>query len=84
MLQNSGQIFGLISSSLSNRQLRVVLDETSSQEYPVDAEVPQGSILGLTLFLLCIIYLPDNVICNIGIYADNTTLYSDWDQASNL
>ena len=80
----SGQIFGLISSSLSNRQLRVVLDGTSSQEYLVTTEVPQGSILGLTLFLLCIIYLPDNVICNIGIYADDTTLYSDCDQASNL
>ena len=31
----SGQIFGLISSFLGNRQLRVVLDGKSSQEYPV-------------------------------------------------
>ena len=28
----TGQIFGLISSSLSNRQLKVVLDGKSSQE----------------------------------------------------
>ena len=48
----SGQIFGLISSFLSNRRLRVVLDGKSSQEYPVNAGVPQGSILGPTLFLL--------------------------------
>ena len=48
----SGQIFGLISSFLSNRWLRVVLDGKSSQEYPVNAGVPQGSILGPTLFLL--------------------------------
>ena len=41
----SGQIFGLISSFLSNRQLRVVLDGKSSQEYPGNAGVPQGSIL---------------------------------------
>ena len=33
----SGQIFSLISSFLSNRQLRVVLDRKSSQEYPVNA-----------------------------------------------
>ena len=38
----SGQIFGLISSFLSTRRLRVVLDGKSSQEYPVNAGVPQG------------------------------------------
>ena len=43
----SGQIFGLISSFLSNRQLRVVLDGKSSQEHPVNVGVPQGSILDL-------------------------------------
>ena len=68
----SGQIFSLISTFLSNRQLRVVLDEKSSQEYPVNAGVPQGSILGPTLFLLYINDLPDDVICNIAIYADHT------------
>ena len=47
----SGQIFGLISSFFSNRQLQVVLDGKSSQEYPVNAGVPQVSILGPTLFL---------------------------------
>ena len=74
----SGQIFGLISSFLSNRRLRVVLDGKSSQEYPVNAGVPQGSILGPTLFLLYINDLPDDVISNIAIYADYTTLYSKW------
>ena len=43
------QIFGLISSFLSNRQLRVVLDGKSLQEYLVNAGVPQGSILGPTV-----------------------------------
>ena len=80
----SGQIFGLISSFLSNRQLQVVLDGISSEEYPVNAGVPQGSILGPTLFLLYINDLPDDVICNIAIYTDDTTLYSKCDQASDL
>ena len=79
-----GQIFGLVSSFLSNRRLRVVLDEKSSQEYPVNAGVPQSSILGPTLFLLYINDLPDDVICDIVIYADDTTLYSTCDQASDL
>ena len=67
----SGQIFGLISSFLSNRGLRVVMDGKSSQEYSVNAGVPQGSILGTTFFLLYINDLPDNVICDIAIYADD-------------
>ena len=60
------------------------LDWKFSQEYPVNAETPQGSILGPTLFLLYINDFPDDVICNIGIYADDTTLYSKCDQASDL
>ena len=80
----SGQTFGLISSFLSNRQIRVVLDIKSSQEYLVNAGVPQGSILGPALFLLYINDLHDNVICNIAIYADDTTLYYKCDQASDL
>ena len=63
----SVEIFGLISSFLSNRWLQVVLDGKSSQKYPVNAGVPQGSILGLTLFLLYINDLPHDVICNIAI-----------------
>ena len=80
----SGQIFGLVSSFLSNRWLQVVLDGKSSQEYPVNAGVPEGSILGPTPSLLYINDLPDDVICNIAIYTDDTTLYSKSNQASDL
>ena len=48
----SDQISGLIFSFLSNRQLWVVLDGKSSQEYSVNAGVPHGSTLGPTLFQL--------------------------------
>ena len=78
----SGQLFGLISSFPSSRQLWVVLDGKSLQEYPVNAGVPQGSIFSPTLFLLNINDLSDDVICNIAIYANDTTLYSKCDQAS--
>ena len=79
-----GQIFDLISSFLSNRRLRMVLDGTSSQEYPVNAGVPQGSFLGPTLFLIYINDFPNDVICDITIYVDDTALYSKCDQASDL
>ena len=80
----SGQIFRYISSFLSNRQLGVVLNGISSQEYPVKAGVPQGSILGPTLFLLYINELPHDVICDIAIYADDSTLFCKRDHASDL
>ena len=62
----------------------MVLDGKSSQECPINAGVPQGSILDPTLFLLYINELPDDFICDIVIYADDNTLYSKCDQTSNL
>ena len=62
----------------------MVLDGESSHEYLVNAGVPQGFILGPIFFLLYINDLPDDVVCDNAIYADNTTLYSNSDQASDL
>ena len=42
------------------------------------------SILGSTLFLLYINDLPEDVICNIAIYTDDSTLYFKCDHRSDL
>ena len=54
----------------------MVVDGKFLQKYLVNAGVLQGSFLGPALFLLYINDFPDDVICNIGICAYDTTLYS--------
>ena len=83
-MEFQSRILDLISSFHSYSRSRVVLDGKSSYEYPANAGVPKGCVIGPALFLLYINDLPDNVICNITIYAGDTTLYSKCNQASDL
>ena len=77
----SGQIFCFILSFLSNRWLQVLLDGKSSQEYPVNAGVPEGFILStlmtflmmlsviilsMLVILLSILRVIRHVICGIN------------------
>ena len=78
-----GQLLVLILSFLNHKQFGVILDWEFLQEYPVNAGVSQGSILGSTFFLSYINDL-DGLLCNITIYSDDTTLCSKCDQASDL
>ena len=67
-----------MTSSLTDRNLQVVVGGATSQPFPIFAGVPPGSILGPTLFLLYVNdaadVLPDGV--SPATYADDTTLYS--------
>ncbi|CAE1157727.1 unnamed protein product [Acanthosepion pharaonis] len=80
----TGQLYNVIQSFLSNRELKVVHNGFSSSSYPTNAGVPQGSILGPTLFLIYINDLPDAVTSQVGIYADDTTIYSCLKNKSSL
>ena len=72
-----GTLLRLLANYLDGRRLHVVVGGQQSSEFPIQSGVPQGSILGPTLFL---VYVNDSEDAlqegtDIGAYADDTTLY---------
>ena len=67
-----GEAINIIKSFLADRVQRVVLDGQVSDWAPIEAGVPQGSILGPLLFLVYINDLTEVVESNINIFADDT------------
>jgi hypothetical protein len=65
-----------IQSYLSDRVQRVVINGHTSSWSPVHAGVPQGSILGPLLFLIYTNDIVENIVCDIYLYADDTSLLS--------
>ena len=64
-----------ISSWLSERSQKVVLDGRASDPVPVLSGVPQGSVLGPVLFLIFMNNLHDNIRSSVSLFADECVLY---------
>ena len=60
---------------LKERKQRAVLNCQYSTWTNVEAGVPQGSILGPLLFLIYINDLPENLVSNPKLFADDTSLF---------
>ena len=72
----SGELLNILTDFLDNRTQRVILNGQYSSWAKVEAGVPQGSILGLLLFLIYINDLSDNLAWTPKLFADNTSLFS--------
>ena len=69
-----GKLLSWFSDYLSNRYQRVVLPGAVSDLSSINAGVPQGSILGLLLFLVYINDIVNDIESNINLFADDTSL----------
>ena len=72
----SGNLLETLIDFLKDRKQRVVLKGQNSSWANIEAGVPQGFILGPLLFLIYINDLPDNLLTNIKLFADDTSLFS--------
>ena len=81
----NGPILSWITSFLNNRSQFVKINNSVSESLTVTSGVPQGSVLGPTLFIYFINDLP-NVVQNssIKIFADDTKVYNSVNNPENV
>ena len=60
---------------LDNRKQTVVINGINTKEVPVSSRDPQGSVLGLILFLAYINDLPQPVKSRVRHFADDTSMH---------
>ena len=66
----------ILESYLSNRKFRVRYGDSITSSYPIHAGVPQGSVLGPTLYLIYTADIPQNDQIITSTFADDTALLS--------
>ena len=64
-----------IQAFLSDRVQQVSVSGINSEWANVTSGIPQGSVLGLIIFILYINDLPENIVSNVYIFADDTKVF---------
>ena len=72
-----GRTLNWIQGFLSGREQCVVVNSSHSSWMPVRSGVPQGSVLGPTLFLIYINDIADEVNSTMRLFADDSILYRE-------
>ena len=70
-----GRTLSWINAFLNGMSQTVILVGECSEEVPVTSGVPERSVLGQILFLICINDLPDKVKSQVRLFADDTATY---------
>ena len=73
-----GSALHWFASNLSNRSQRVSFNQKLSEDFQLDCGVPQGSCLGLLLFMICVSELFEVIkeyLSKAHAYADDTQLH---------
>ena len=64
-----------VQAFLGNRQQKVVVQGEESDSVTITTGVPQGYVSGPILFLVYINDLPDYIVSQVRLFADNTAIY---------
>ena len=72
-----GNVLSWITDFLDQRTQFVTINDKQSESIPVSSGVPQGSVLGPTLFIYYINDLPDSTDQIVRLFADDSKVYSE-------
>ena len=78
-----GKLLDWICSFREHRQQRVLINGQYSTWSNVTSGIPQGSVLGPLLFVIYINDLPDTVLSQVFLFADDTKMYRQIQDASD-
>ena len=78
-----GKLLDWIRSFLEHRQQRLVINGQYSTWSNVTSGIPQGSVLGPLVFVIYINDLPDTVLSQVFLFADDTKMYRQIQDASD-
>ena len=72
-----GSTLAWIKSRLTSRSQSVIVDGVCSKSVVVTSGVPQGTVLGPSMFLLFINDIPDDLVCTLRLFANDALLHQN-------